>query len=270
MTDAIFDIAVEVTPPWVHLASAAVIVVCALAAAGAVPLWAIVPFLALTSMRARLPRRSGSLRAEVRGDTLAIGAREIPRSSVIDVWVDDERDEPRIVVAFGENIDVVTLRFDTAIEARRFRDALAPEDENAGRIVCGARPRLVDALSSLRLLAVAGAFFAVGSRVGLLVLVFVALGAWSLLRTRQVIASRSDFTIRAPFSAKTYRYDDVKEVDVSEAIIRLADGTEIELPSRVLRDGAMTSPPWLSRARSRMLEAIQRGTLMALPGSTPS
>lgn len=258
-----FDAAVEQIPRWVHLASSAVVIVSVLAAAGVAPLWAIVPFLALSSMRHRL--RSSLARFDVGPDVLAGAEREIPRSSIVDVWLDDDRDEPRIVVAFGSAVEVLSLRFETAIEAHRFRDALAANGDATERVVCGARPRLVDTLSSLRYLAIAGAFFATGSRAGLFVLLFFALGVWSLLRTRQVIVSRTNVTLRGLLGEKAYDVVDVKDVDVNDGVIRLSDGREIEIPSAVLRDATMTSAPWLIRARGRMLEAIQRGTSMALP-----
>ncbi len=244
-----FDVEVERLPPWAQAASALVVVSGALIAARVLPMFSLLPFLVASSAGRRFA--SAATHAEVSADGLELGGREIPRGAIVDVWIDDQ--EPRAVVAYGEEITLAVLHFENALQARRFRDALGATTTH----VVGHRPRPIDLLGPLRFVAIAVAFLATGSVYGLLVLVFFALGAWTLLQAKQVVLYDDRVEVRTLLGVQVHRIEDVASVDVDGGSFTLKGDREIRLPRGSLRDTTLASAEWLERARGRVLARME-------------
>ena len=246
-----FDVELERLPAWVHVASALVIVVGILVATKLVHMLVFLPFLVASSIGRRFATSPKHL--EVDASALDLGGREIPRSEIVDVWVDDDASDARATVAFGERIELAVLHFVNHEQARRFGDALAPAETSP---VAGHLPRPVDWLSSLRFVAIAAAFFGTGSPLGALVLVFFALGAWNILRARQLVARADRLEIRTVLGVRAHAYSEIERVEVEEGLVHLKDGAEIHVPTSALRDTTIGTGPWLERARTRVLARV--------------
>ncbi|MBX3222964.1 MAG: hypothetical protein KF795_20805 [Labilithrix sp.] len=282
-----FDVELERMPAWVHVSSALVIVVGGLVAAHVVHMLVFLPFLVASSVGKRFA--SSARHVVVGADALDLGGRVVPRRDVIDAWYDAEDAEPRATVAFGEDVELAVLHFENSAQARRFAEALSPDErddapndatrpsdadasdatrpsdadasgalQSRRALVAGHRPRPIDMLASLRFVAIAAAFFSTGSWYGLFVLLFFALGARSVLVAKQLVAKRTELEIRSVLGVQAYPYSDVEGVDVDAGVIQLAGGREIAIPRSSLRDGILGSPPWLERARARVLTHVRR------------
>ncbi|HVH42560.1 MAG TPA: hypothetical protein VM925_09455, partial [Labilithrix sp.] len=240
----LFDVELERLPAWVHASSAAVVLVGALVAAHVVHMLFVLPFLVASAVGRRFT--SSAVHVEVDAGELDLGKRHIPRSEVLDVWADgDDAADPRVTVAFGSDVELAILHFADPDQARRFADALAGAEGPARALVAGYAPRLIDTLSSLRFVALAAAFFATGARYGLFLLGFFALGAWALVRARQIVAKADRFELRTLFGVTSHPYANVEGVDVEAGIVRFKDGTELEVPLGALRDPTLASPAWV-------------------------
>lgn len=249
-----FDVELERLPAWVHAASALVVVVGALVAARVVHMLVFLPFLVASSVGKRFA--SIAMHVVVGPESLDLGGRRIPRRDVVDAWADDV--EPRATVAFGEDLELAILDFQNVEQARRFSEALAPEDGAGWRArVAGHKPRPLDMLASLRFVAIAAAFLGTGSWYGLFVLLFFAHGAWSVLSAKQLVAGRDELEVRAVLGARVYRYGEIAGVDVDAGVIELSDGGEVRIPRSSLRDTTLGSPAWLARARARVLARVR-------------
>lgn len=254
-----YEADVERMPAWTHLASAGVIVVGALVAARLVDMLVVLPLLVLSS----LGRRFGVRRARitVSPDGIVIDQRALATRNILDVWLDDDEVDPRVVIAFGDDIEVIALRFADRKTARNVFRALAPGTSRA--VVAGSRPRLVDLLASLRFIAIAAAFVLTGSRVGLLVVVFFVLGVWSFVRTAQVVVRDEQLEVRRAFSTRSYPLANVASADEDAGAVELKDGSAIDLSRGALRDATMTPAPWLARARTRLFDAVRSRAIAA-------
>jgi hypothetical protein len=251
-----FEVELERLPPWVHAASALVLVVGALVATRLVHMLVLLPFLVVSSLGRRFS--SSALHVEVHGDGIALGDREVPRGDLADVWVDRDKTEPRATVAFGPNLELAVLQFENADQASRFGEAVAallPEDHP---VVVGHRPRALDLLPSLRFVAIAAAFFGTGSPYGLFVLVFLGLGAWPVLRAKQLVVTTSRLELRGFSSSRSFAREAIAGADLDTGALSLRDGGELVIPRADLRDTTLASPAWLERARSRALANLRR------------
>jgi hypothetical protein len=249
-----FDVERERLPTWAQVSSALVIVVGVLVAAHLVSMLVFLPFLVASSLGRRFA--STASHVEVDADGLMLDGRRIPRGDILDVFLDES--EPRAAVAFGERAELAVLYFPNADQARRFADALTASTEEGQRaMVVGYMPRPVDALASLRFIAITLTFVATGAWIGLSVLVFFLFGASAFVRAKQVIARADGFEIRSVLGRRAHAYADVESVDVDAGVIGMKGGEEVAVPRAALRDTTLASPPWLDRARTRMLERIR-------------
>jgi hypothetical protein len=249
-----FDVELERLPAWVHVSSALVILVSVLVATRLVHMLVLLPFLVASSLGRRFA--SSTTHVEVDGNGLDLGGRAIPRSEIVDVWVDDDRTEPRVTVAFGADVVLAVLHFQNPAQAKRFGEALDDQAEPRAMVV-GHRPRPVDLLASLRFVAIAAAFFGTGSVYGLFALAFFAFGAWTVVQAKQVIATARGFEVRSVLGIQSYGYADVESVDTEAGVIALKGGREISLHRSSLRDTTLATAGWLERARTRVLERIR-------------
>ena len=250
-----FDVEVERLPAWVHVSSALVIIVGILVATKLVHMLVFLPFLATSSIGRRFA--SSATHIEVDDAGLELGGREIARSEIVDVWIDDAKSEPRVTIATGEQVELAILHFENREQAERFAGALAPEGAAERRCaVAGYLPRPVDWLSSLRFVAVAAAFFGTGSSLGALVLGIFGYGAWNILRARQVVARADRVELRSVLGVTAHTYSEIDRVDLDDGIIRLKGGAEISVPRSAIRDTMLGSGPWLERARTRVFRQI--------------
>ena len=250
-----------------HVSSALVILVGVLVATHLVHMLVFLPFLVASSVGKRFA--SIAKHVVVKPDALDLGERDIPRSEILDVWANNDDAEPRATVAFGEGVELAALHFANREQARRFSEALstngreadATDEEGASNhsraLVAGHRPRPVDMLSSLRFVAIAAAFFGTGSSYGLFVLLFFALGAWNVLRAKQLVAKRTALEIRTLLGVEVHPYGELESVDVDAGVIQLKSGAELHIPRSALRDATLASPPWLERARARVLARVR-------------
>jgi hypothetical protein len=248
-----FDVEREQLPVWVQISSALVVVTGILIAVRLVPMLVLLPFLVASSIGRRFA--SSATHVEVEESGLDLGGRIIPRSSIVDVWVDDDATEPRATVALGENTELAVLHFENREQALRFGEALALKD---GAAVAGHRPVPADLLASLRFVAIAAAFVATGSWYGLFILVFFAFGAWNVVRAKQVVAFADRFTLHGLLGSRSYPYADIASVDVDAGVIALKDGSEVVVPRSSIRDTTLAAPAWLERAHARTLEQIRK------------
>ena len=250
-----FDVEIERFPAWVHVLAALVIVVGVLVATKIVHILVFLPFLVAGSIARRFA--STAAHVEVNEDGLDLGGRAIHRAEIADVWVDDDEREPRVTVAFGQDVELAILHFCNREQARRFGGALASRDI-ATRLspVVGYLPRPVDWLSSLRFVAIAAAFFGTGSALGALVLGIFAVGAWTNLRATQVIAREDRVELRTLLGVRVHRYSEIERVEVDDGVIHLRGGAEVAVPRAALRDATLASRSWLERARRRAFGRI--------------
>jgi hypothetical protein len=216
-----FDVEIERLPAWVHGTSAVVVVVGVLVALKIVPMLAFLPFLIVSAMGRRFA--SSAMHIEVDAEGLDLGGREVSRAEISDVWADEE---PRVTLALGD--ELVVLNFESHEQAHRFASELSDPKHVA---VAGYRPRPIDALSCLRYLAMAAAFFGTGSWLGLVPLPFFVLGAWTFARARQLVARPDGYELRGAFGVSTTR-------DASRSH---------------LIDPLLASPAWLGRAKRRVV-----------------
>ncbi len=259
-----FDVELERLPTWVHVSSALVILVGLLVATHLVHMLVFLPFLVASSIGKRFA--STAKHVVVEPSRLRLGEREIPRSEILDAWADEDDVEPRAAVAFGEAVEVAVLHFANREQARRFSEALAGDQRgtathdatNDGRVfVVGHKPRPVDMLSSLRFVAIAAAFFGTGSTYGLFILLLFALGAWNIVRAKQLVARDTKLEIRTILGTEVHPYGEIESVDVDAGTIQLKSGAELHIPRSTLRDATLASPPWLERARTRVLARVR-------------
>lgn len=259
-----FDVELERVPAWAHVASALVVLVGLLVAIRLVGMFAFLPFLIASSLGKRFT--STAEHVVVEPSRLLLGRRVIPRRAILDVWADEDDVEPRAAVAFGEAVEVAVLQFANREQARRFCEALATEPRGAvtkgvandGRtLVAGRRPRPIDALPSLRFVALAAAFVGTGSMYGLFLLPLFALGVWNVVRAKQLLASGTELEIRTILGAEVHPYSAIEHVDVDAGTVQRKGGAEVHIPRSALRDSALASPPWLERARTRVLMHVR-------------
>jgi len=250
-----FDVEVERLPAWVHVSSALVIVVGVLVAARLVPMLAFLPFLVASSVGRRFTSIATHIEVDEHG--LDLGGREIPRSEIVDVWLDDDRSEARATVAFGDRVELAILHFENREQAKRFVDALQPKggDERHSP-VAGHVPRPIDWLSSLRFVAIAAAFFGTGSPLGAVVLAIFAFGAWRIVRARQLVVRADRLEIRSALGVSARPCSDIVRVDIEDGVLHLRGGGELHIPRSALRDTVLGSGPWLERARRRVLSHV--------------
>jgi len=182
-------------------------------------------------------RRFASRRVEltVAPASLSIGPRA---TAPVDVW----QDELRVTVAADG--DVFALTFDDADVAARFVGALPPSQKR----VAGHRPRPVDALPALRFLAVAIAFLATGSWLGAIALLPFARGARALWSARQVAVDDTRIVLAGIAGERIVPLADVRDVDGEHLVLTSGERLAVDV-----RDALLEAPPWMARARARVL-----------------
>lgn len=252
-----FDVEIERMPTWVSVASGLVVVSGVAVAARLLPMFALIPWLVASSLTRRF--LSSAVHVEV-ADGLTLGESKVPRAEILDVWLDEDPSEACVIVARAsqaraKNAELLVMHFENRDQARRFAEALGPCDA----VVVGHAPRPIDALPSLRFAALAAAFFGTGSWFGFLALPFFALGVFSLVRAKQVIATNDRFELSSAFGSRSFAYRDVETVDIDGGVVQLEGGTEIAIERTSIRDATMAAPVWLDRARARVLRRIAEG-----------
>ncbi len=257
MSELPFDVEIERRPIWVDAACAGVIVVGVLVAANVVPMIAFVPLLAVSSLGRRFA--SSAVHVVLGDDGLTLGDRVVPRAEIRDVWLDDDEVDPRVVVAHagkGDAIDLAVLWFENREQARRFATR-ATHDVSPKSLVAGHRPRPADALPSLRFVAIALAFFALGSWYGAVSLVFFAIGGKAFLDAKQLVVDEETFTLRTAFgTGETFRRVQVEKVDVDFGAIHVRGGDELKLARTNARDVLLGAPSWADNLRRRALKGL--------------
>lgn len=254
-----FDVEIERLPVWTHAASGSVIAVGVLVAIGVAPMLAFLPVLIVSSVGRRFA--SSAMHVKVDEGGLTLGDREVPRADILDVWLDDDEVEPRVTLGIagapkrprGEEVELTILHFQNRDQARRFAAAFG----EGAAVVAGHRPRWVDALSSLRFVAIAAAFIGTKSWYGLLVLALFAAAAYAFVRAKQVIVKADGFEVRTAFGATKHAYSEVEAVDVETGVIGLRNGAELRVSPGAVRDTTLASPAWLDRARRRALLEVK-------------
>jgi hypothetical protein len=212
------------------------------------PLAVALPFLIASSLGNRFG--SSAIEAVVRDGELVLGGK--PIADLRDVWLEDDTDEPRVVVAYGESRTLAVLWFENRGQAKRFANEFPDRKE----VVAGYRPRKVDLLSPLRFVAIAAAFLAHGSWYGALALLFVPLGLRGYLAAKQLVVHGDTFELRTPFDAETFRRDGVVKVDVDEGVITMKGERELHFASAQVRDVHLAAPPWADAIRRRALKRL--------------
>ncbi len=255
--DLPFDVEIERRPIWVDAACAGVIVVGALVAAKVVPMIAFVPLLVVSSLGRRFA--SSALHVVLGDEGLTLGERFVPRADIRDVWLDDDEVDARVVVAHAgksDAIDLAVLWFANREQARRFA-MRAIADVAPTVLVAGHRPRPADALPSLRFVAIAVAFFAMGSWYGGLSLVFFGLGAKAFFEAKQLVVNEETFTLTGALGrGETFRRAQLEDVDVDYGVLRLRGGDTLKLARANARDVLLGSPRWADNLRRRALKAL--------------
>ena len=218
------------------------------AAAKLYPLAVALPFLIASS----LGNRFGSSAREVvvENGELRLGGK--PIADIRDVWLEDDTDEPRVVVAYGESRTLAVLWFENRVQAKRFANEFPERKE----IVAGYRARKVDLLSPLRFVAIAAAFLTHGSWYGGLALLFVPIGLRGFLAAKQLVVHGETFELRTSFDAETFRRDGIVKVDADEGVITMKGERELHFTSSHARDVHLAAPPWADAIRRRALKRL--------------
>lgn len=212
------------------------------------PLAVALPFLIASSLGNRFG--SSAIEAVVSDGKLTLGGKPIP--DLRDVWLEDDTDEPRVVIAYGESRTLAVLWFENRGQAKRFANEFPERKE----IVAGYRPRKVDLLSPLRFVAIAAAFLTHGIWYGGLALFFVPIGLRGFLAAKQLVVHGDAFELRTAFDAETFRRESVVKVDVDEGVITLKGERELHFAARHARDVHLTAPPWADAIRRRALKRL--------------
>lgn len=259
MSEALpFDVEIERRPPWVDVASGLVVVSALLAAAKLVPMAAVLPFLIASSVGSRFGSSATHVVVDEDG-ALVLDGKRIP--DVRDVWLEDDGVEPRVVAAYGEARELAVLWFENREQARRFAGAFPERQE----VVAGYRPRKIDLLSPLRFVAIAVAFFAMGSWYGGLALLFVPLSLRNLLAAKQLVIQGDRFELRTALDAESFPRDGVVTVDVDEGRIVMKGERELRFATPNARDRHLTAPLWTDASRRRALKVLQRRGVAPAP-----
>jgi hypothetical protein len=221
---------------------------------------ALLPVLVLSSIGRRFS--SVATHVDVEADGLLLGERRLASTQILDVWHDEARqgegtNEARVIVAIdaARGAELAILYFENSAQAKRFAEAFTPRTST----FAGHRPRIIDALPSLRFVAIAGAFFGTGSWFGVLALGYFMLGALALGRAKQVIAKADGFEIHTLFGSRHEAYANVASVDADAGAVAMKDGSEIVIARAAIRDPMLGAPRWLDQARTRVLERIALG-----------
>ncbi len=221
---------------------------------------ALLPVLVVSSVGRRFS--SVATRVEVESDQVTMSRpceRRWAGAQVLDVWHDERAEgtnEARVIVASRSRpeacADLTLLDFENAAQAKRFAEAFKPRPTT----VAGHCPSPVDALPSLRFLAIAAAFFGTGSWFGAFALAYFLFGAFALVRAKQIIATSEGVEIHGLFATQRLPYATIASVDADAGGIALSDGSELALPRAATCDSNLGAPPWLDPARARVFERI--------------
>ena len=244
-----FDAELERLPRWAHSISAAVVVASLLVAARIAPMFALLPFLVVSSIGRRFA--SSAVRLSIDTDALHLGDREIRRANILDVWLVDDDARATVGYRVGASTELAVLVFDDRELAARFVEAAGP----SRAIVAGHRPRWVDALVSVRYLAIAVAFVATGSWFGAIALPLFLRGAWSFVRARSIVVDDTRVVVASAFAERSYARSAASAVDIESGTVTL-EGEPTKLD---LRDALLEAPTWLRYARGRALSALAYG-----------
>ncbi len=260
-----FDAELEGAPSWVTASAALVIVIAGLVAVHIAPMFALLPFLIASSLGRRFS--STAVRVVIEPGRLLIGRRTINLEEIAHVWHDER--EARVMIARPRSstrdvLDLEILQLDTESQGTRFvRELEARRPVHASpRVlaVAGVAPRPIDALGSLRFLALALVFFSTGSWLGVAILPLFGLYGLSLLSSRQLIATDRELKIVAPLTA-TERHDraGIRRIvrDRGDYGVELLDGRELLFKPRSIRDALMGSTSWTERALDHVLAALE-------------
>jgi hypothetical protein len=170
------------------------------------------------------------------GDTLAA-----PRADIVDAWADPDDTDHRVSIAVKAD-ELLVLHLPNAEQAKRFAKELAPKA--AERVVVGHRPRAIDAVYPLRLLAVTGMLLATAgwkNPPAVLLLILFALGAYGFVVATQIESGPDGLTLRQ-FARERH----IPWSDVTEDLLA-------KLPARVVRSVLLSTSPWTKHAHARVI-----------------
>jgi hypothetical protein len=229
------------------VASALVVVAALGSAAHLYPLAVSLPFLIASSLGHRFG--SSAMQAVVTDGELTLDGKKI--DDIRDVWLEDDSDEPRVVVAHGEARKLAVLWFENRVQAKRFANEFPDRKE----LVAGHRPSFVSLLAPLRFVAIAAAFLTHGSWYGGLALLFVPLGLRGFFAGKQLVVHGDTFELRTAFDAETFRREGIEKVDIDDGIITMKE-RELHFTSSESRDVHLAAPPWADAIRRRALRRL--------------
>lgn len=223
------------------VAMSALTIVVAIAVAGGVvtSLLVVIPFVASTTARRfGVTPMDASIDKEGLwfGDTLVA-----PRADILDAWADPDDTDHRVSVAVKPD-ELFVIHLPNADQAKRFASELAPED--AGIAVAGFRPRPIDAVYPVRLLAVIGSFLASAgwkNPAAALLLVFFALGAYGFIIGTQIQSGPDGLRLKA-FARERH----LPWSEVTGAVLDT-------LHARVVRSPLLTTSAWTKKAHARVI-----------------
>lgn len=169
------------------------------------------------------------------GDTLVA-----PRAEIVDAWADPDDTDHRVSVALKSD-ELFIIHLVNAEQAKRFAKELAPSKDYA---VAGVRPRPIDAVYPLRLLAITGMLLATAgwkNPPAALLLVFFALGAYGVAVATQIRSGPDGLTLRQLTGERHIPWSEVTEDLLAK------------LPARVVRNPLLATSPWTKKAHARVI-----------------
>lgn len=170
------------------------------------------------------------------GDTLVA-----PRADIVDAWADPDDTDHRVSVALKSD-ELFILHLVNAEQAKRFAQELSPPSH--AHAVAGIRPRPIDALYPVRLLAITGMLLATAgwkNPPAALLLLFFALGMYGFFVATQVRSGPDGLTLRK-FSGERH----IPWSEVTEDLLAT-------LPARVIRNPLLATSPWTKKAHARVI-----------------
>lgn len=235
-----FDVHVERFPTWgVAMSALSIVIAIAVGLDKVTSLLLVIPFGASTAARrfSVIP-----MEASIDADGLWFGETLVaPRADIVDAWADPDDTDHRVSIALTSD-ELFVVHLVNAEQARRFANELAPA--NADHAVAGVRPRAIDAVYPLRLLAITGMLLATAgwkNPPAALLILFFALGAYGFVVATQIRSGPDGLTLR--------RFARERQIPWSDVTGDLLD----ELPARVVRSPLLATSSWTKKAHARVI-----------------
>ena len=171
------------------------------------------------------------------GDTLVA-----PRADIVDAWADPDDTDHRVSVALKSD-ELFIIHLVNAEQAKRFANELtAAKNTHA---VAGVRPRAIDAVYPLRLLAITGMLLATAgwkNPPAALLVIFFALGAYGFVVATQIRSGPEGLTLRKFTGERIIPWSEVTEDLLAT------------LPARVVRNPLLATSAWTKKAHARVID----------------